>query len=143
LIDPATIITLLAGGAIAKLGGLGGDLVADAYAGLKQILIDGYGFAAGRLLETAPKDSHTREIVEKDIPPNAVQDTEVVLRAQKLEAALATISEENWRAAGVLIEGLTAHRTIEIGKVTGGARAITIRNLRAEEGDVKIGDVQG
>jgi hypothetical protein len=142
MIDPDTIITLLAGGAIAKLQGLGGDMAADAYAGLKQILHDGYGFAASRL-EKSPKDPHACEIAAQDIVPNALQDSEVLLRAKSLEAALVTISRESWAEAGVIIEGLTANRTIEIGKVTGGARGVTIRNLHAEGGDVKIGDVRG
>ena len=36
LIDPGSIVTLLAGGAIAKLDGLGGEVVSDAYKGLKR-----------------------------------------------------------------------------------------------------------
>jgi len=144
MIDPETIVTLLAGGAIAKLGGLGGDLVADAYAGLKQILVDGYGFGKDRLLELekAPKDPHTREIAKTDIAANALRDAEVVLRAQNLEAALATISQENWRTAGVIIEGLTAQGSIQIGEVSAGERGVNIRNLNAE-GNINLGNVKG
>jgi hypothetical protein len=59
MVDPGTIISLLAAGAIAKVEGLGGQVVADAYAGLKRIITDVYGFAAGGLLEKKPRCGST------------------------------------------------------------------------------------
>ena len=59
-----------------------------------------------------------------------------------LEAALAAISEAQWRSAGVVIEGLVAERDIALGKVSAVRRSVTIRDLRAK-GDIWIGDIEG
>jgi len=142
LIDPGSIVTLLAGGAIAKLDGLGGDIVSDAYKGLRTILVDVYHFAAAPLLEKKPRDPDARKTAEADIAPEAARDPQVLARVQTLEAALATISEAQWRAAGVIIEGLVADRDIALGKVSAVRRSVAIRDLRAR-GDIRIGDIEG
>jgi hypothetical protein len=142
LIDPGSIVTLLAGGAIARLDGLGGDVVADAYKGLRAILVDGYHFAAAALLERKPRDPEARKAAEAAIAPEAARDRQVLARVAALEAALAAIPEAQWRAAGVVIEGLAADRDIALGKVSAVRRSVTIRDLRAK-GDIRIGDIEG
>ena len=142
LIDPGSIVTLLAGGAIARLDGLGGDVVADAYKGLKTILVDVYHFAAAPLLEKKPRDPDARKTAEADIAPEAADDRQVLARVNALEAALAAIPEAQWRAAGVVIEGLAADRDIALGKVSAVRRSVTIRDLRAK-GDIRLGDIEG
>jgi hypothetical protein len=143
MIDPATIVALLAGGAIAKMEGLGGALVIDAYAGLKRILTDAYGFAADKLLERNPRDESTRKAAEADIVDAATRDIEVENFARQLEAALASVSDANWKRVGVVIDGLSANRTVELGNVTARHGSVTIRNVQAVEGDIRIGDIAG
>jgi hypothetical protein len=142
LIDPGSIVTLLAGGAIAKLDGLGGEVVSDAYRGLKTILVDVYHFAAAPLLEKKPRDPDALKTAEADISPEAAADPQVLARVNALEAALAAISEAQWRSAGVVIEGLAAERDIALGKVSAVRRSVTIRDLRARR-DIRIGDIEG
>jgi hypothetical protein len=143
MVDPATIITLLAGGAIAKMQGLGGQAVMDAYSALKQVLTDVYGFAAASLLEKKPEDDATRKVAEQDIPSKATTDPEVVRKIQELEDALATIPRKKWESVGVVIEGLTARRNIDVGDVKAGTHGVTIRRIRSEEGDIKLGNISG
>ncbi len=142
MLDPGTIISLLAAGAVAKVEGLGGEIVADAYVGLKRIVTDVYGFAAGALLEKKPTDEATLKVAENDLENDATHDPEVIEKAQVLERALAAISHEDWANAGVIIEGITAGGNFEAGKVAAGKRGVVIRSVRVGQ-DFKVGDISG
>jgi hypothetical protein len=117
-------------------------LVADAYSGLKKILVDVYGFASHRILESNPKDQKTREIAAETIAEGATHDPQIEFKVRELERALVALPQAKWRAAGVVVEGLTAHRDVAVGSVTAGESWVIIGNLRAETGDVRIGDVK-
>lgn len=139
MFDPASIAALLAAGAIAKAGDLGGEMVSDAYKALKALLQDGYRFVTGDLLEKKPKDPHVLKTVEADIDEDAARDPEVARLADALKTALETVPDAAWKRQGVLVEGLMAKRDIKLGKVSG---AVTIRNLDAGQ-DIEIGDISG
>ena len=143
MIDPASIVALLAAGALAKAGDLGGQAVMDAYAGLKQVLVDTYRFTADRLLEKKPADETARKAAEADIAPEATRDPRVAQLAEELRKALADVPPEAWRQAGVVIDGLTARLDIEMGKVAAGRRGVRITDVRSEAGNIRIGDVTG
>jgi hypothetical protein len=134
MFDPATIVGLLAAGAMAKLGDVGGEAVSDAYQGLKALLVKGYKFAAGELLEKKPNDKTVQETAVADIAPEALKDQAVLEAARKLQSALA--------AAGVTIEGLTAQGNVEMGNIQAGERGVAIKHIGAGK-DIKIGDVTG
>jgi hypothetical protein len=143
MIDPETIIALLAGGAIAGLHKLGGDVVSDAYGALKKILADTFEFRAADLLEKSPDDQNIRELATRSFPDEATLNPEVERSARVLQAALAAISQAKWSDAGVVFDGLTALHHIQFGNVSGGTRGVTIRNILSKKGDIRIGDVKG
>ena len=142
MLDPGTIISLLAAGAIAKVEGLGGEIVADAYVGLKRVVTDVYGFTVGALLEKQPKDEATLKTAEDDLADDATGDPEVIEKAQVLEKALAAISHEDWTKAGVIIEGITADGNFEAGEITAGKRGVVIRFIRVGK-DFRVGKISG
>jgi hypothetical protein len=143
MVDPATIIALLAAGAIAKMEGLGGQAVMDAYSGLKRVLVDGYAFVIADLLESHPKDDALRKRAHDELPTEARTDPEVLRKGQELERALSAITADRWENVGVAIEGLCARGDIAIGDIRAGTRGVTIRRVRSEQGDIKLGDVTG
>lgn len=134
MFDPVTIVNLLAAGAMMKLSDVGGQVVLDAYQGLKSALVKGFNFTAGELLEKKPKDGAIRNAAAEDISPEALKDKTVIEAAKKLQAALTT--------AGVTIESLSAQGNIELGKVSAGGQGVMIRDVNAGK-DIKIGDVTG
>jgi hypothetical protein len=142
MLDVQTIISLLAGGAIAKLSGLGGQVVGDAYQGLKVILSDAYGFAKGHLIEAHPKDQATLRQAEEALPPAAVEDPTVIAAARRLEEALKSVPEQCWRDNGVVIEYHDAGRDFRTGPVNAGRSGVRIRSIHADR-DIVIGEIKG
>jgi hypothetical protein len=133
---------LLAGGAVAKLQGLGGDMVADAYSGLKTALGRLYNFAVDRLIEIHPKDEGTLEAAQHHFPIEAARDPKIEELANALAAALSTVRADSWQAAGVVIEGLDAGGSFQAGDISAGKHGVVIRRIRVDR-DVKLGNIKG
>lgn len=142
MIDIDTIVSLLAGGAIAKLSGLGGQFLEDSYKGLTRILADTYGFAKDRLIESRPKDEATLREAADALPPAAAEDPAVIAAARKLEEALKSVPEQRWRESGVVIEYHDAGRDFRTGPVHAGRSGVRVQFIRADR-DIVIGEITG
>jgi hypothetical protein len=140
--DVQEIVTLMAGGALAQLSSLGGQAVRDAYSGLKQILVDVYGFAKSHLIEADPKNEATLREAQAALSPAAIEDPRVIAAADRLQEALKNISPERWLQKGVVIEWQATDHDFRAGSVSAGRRGVLIRFVRAG-GDIVIGDIEG
>ncbi|MEP3198786.1 MAG: hypothetical protein ABJO57_13000 [Lentilitoribacter sp.] len=91
--EPATILTALIAGATVALKDTAGQIVKDAYSGLKVLITEKFSVGSITMLEKDPHDESFKQSVEKEIrlTPELLKDVEV----QQLIANLYTAIEEN------------------------------------------------
>lgn len=108
--DPITIVvTALAVGAAAGLQDAAAQVVKDAYADLKTLIVRKYGkvTAGVEQLEAMPDSKARRAVVEEDLSTtDAAQDMEILQQAQALLNAVQTHDPEAARTIGVDMEDI-------------------------------------
>ena len=125
----ASIIGALAAGAIAKGGEIGGRAVADAYDGLRALIVQklGKGGAVQSVEDEPRSETAQATLAEALTKAGLAADPELAQRAEALRAAVAT-------AAGA------GGADIEVGDIVGKANVL-VNNLVAS-GRIKLGDLR-
>jgi hypothetical protein len=136
------IIGALAAGAVAKVGELGGRAVADAYSGLRALLVQKLGKSgAVQNVEDEPR-SEAAQTALAEVLTNAglAADRELVERAETLRSALAEAAAADGAdievghiiaEVNVLVKDLVADGRIKIGNLTAKKGDVTVANLTA------------
>jgi len=143
-VDPASaIVGAIIAGATAATKETASRAVKDAYAGLKQILVDGYHIASLKLLDENPQSRAFKDAAKEEITNSrAIADANVSKWVLAIIDALANELPEQlvkWNisigdvtgARNVLIEQLQAKGSIKLGDIEATAGDAVLRNLRA------------
>lgn len=108
--DPVSVIvTALATGAAAGLGGTAKDAITDGYAALKTFLKNRYGSVRVAKLEEEPASKANQQMVEMDLQNAGARNDEELLRlAQSVVKLILERAPDTVQAVGLSIEGLEA-----------------------------------
>jgi len=137
------IIGALVMGMTAVAKDVGGQIVKDAYAGLKRVIVDRYSRAGSiaAMEEDPSSDTQRKALTETLTKAGLATDAEVLGKAKELSQALAKVPREALTAAGVRIGELEAINArfgdIEVSGGTG----IDIGKATLK-GDLTIGNVK-
>jgi hypothetical protein len=126
-----SIIGALVAGAVAKSGEVGGKAIADAYDGLKSLVVRklGKGGAVQSVEDEPSSEAAQGALAEAMAKAGVATDAELASKAKELEeklAAAATSSKDN---AG----------DIDVGNIRGKVNAVVERLVAA--GHIKLGDI--
>lgn len=113
--DPSSAIAgALIAGALAASKDLGGQVLKDAYAGLKKVLADGYDCLASDLLDKNTENEDFKKAVESELAgkPEAVADAEVRALADELLKILESQKEADVAKAGIDVTRIKAGRDV-------------------------------
>ena len=126
----ASIIAALVSGAVAKAADVGGKAIADAYDGLKTLIVHKLGKSgAVQSIEDEPQsESAQATLAERMAKAGIGADTELAARAGELQARLAALPAGGEGAGN-----------IEVGNIRGKVNAV-IQRLVAS-GHIKLGDI--
>jgi hypothetical protein len=124
------IISALIAGAVAKASDVGGKVIADAYDGLKSLIIQKLGKGgAVQSVEDEPQSESAQALLAEAMANGGVaDDAELAARARDLEAKLAAIPE-----------GSRGGSDIEVGNIRGRVSAVVERLVAT--GRIKLGDI--
>jgi hypothetical protein len=108
--DPITVIvTALATGAAAGLGGTAKNAITDGYSALKTFLKNRYGSVRVETLEEEPASKAKQQMVEEDLQNTGARSDEELLRlAQSVVRLILERAPDTVQAVGLSIEGLEA-----------------------------------
>ncbi len=125
----SSIIAALAAGAVAKASDVGGKVIADAYDGLKSLLVEKLGKSgAVQSVEDTPDSEPAQATLAEALAKAGVgSDADLADKAKELEEKLAAAT-----ATGAVSD-------IDVGNVRGKVNAI-VENLVAT-GRIKLGDI--
>ena len=126
----ASIISALVSGAVAKAADVGGKAIADAYDGLKTLIVRklGKGGAVQSIEDEPQSESAQATLAEAMAKAGVGADTELAAKANELQAQLATVSAGGGGASN-----------IEVGNIRGKVNAIIERLVAT--GHIKVGDI--
>lgn len=123
--------------------------VKDAYAGLKQVIIDRYNhhtdlIDAMEFLAKKPQDANRRESFESELKNvEVIDDTVVIDKAKSVHAAVKKFAPEILAAIGMDIEELNA-AILEVENVRAGTSGIGVRIGKAQiEGTASFKNIGG
>jgi hypothetical protein len=135
------VLIALVTGAVAGLKPTAGQLVKDAYAGLKQIIKDRYQRVSVEMLENDPGDKTRQQILKSDLEKTAAAtDDELLRRARAVIEAVSDRDPEAAAAVGVKFDDLKA-ASLRLDDIVAAGTGVDIK--RAElTGDVVITQVR-
>ncbi|MGA7195530.1 MAG: hypothetical protein WBQ45_07845 [Roseiarcus sp.] len=143
--DPISAITAaLIAGATAAASETATTAVKDAYQGLKKLLIDGYNFASGALLDKKPKSEATEAAVKDELKdtPKVADDKAILEATQALQDALRRAAPAQLAAWGVDIKTIDAGRDFIAERISGTGGGLKADQVKAA-GDIRLSDIQG
>jgi hypothetical protein len=125
----ASIISALVSGAVAKAADVGGKAIADAYDGLKTLIVRklGKGGAVQSVEDEPQSESAQATLAETMAKAGVGADAELAAKANELQAQLATVP-----AGGGASD-------IEVGNIRGKVNAVIERLVAT--GHIKLGDI--
>jgi aryl-alcohol dehydrogenase-like predicted oxidoreductase len=127
----ASIIGALVSGAVAKAGEVGGKAIADAYEGLKSLIVQKLGKGgAVQSVEDEPRSEPAQAALAVAMAKAGVAaDSELASKAKELEASLAAATASGGSNAG----------DIDVGNIHGKVNAVVERLVAT--GHIKLGDI--
>ena len=129
--DPISILlTAIVSGAAAALKPTAGEVVKDAYEGLKALIKKRWSTVDVESVEQNPKSASRQGVLKEDLEKTRVaQDADVLAKAQEVIQAVSTHAREAAQEAGISLVQLKA------------AGNVNIKNLLAEGGGISVRDV--
>lgn len=126
----ASIVTALVSGAVAKAADVGGKAIADAYDGLKTLIIRkiGMGGAVQSVEDQPHSESAQATLAEAMANKGIAGDKELAAKADELQAKIAAVPVSSGGASN-----------IEIGNIRGKVNAVIERLVAT--GHIKLGDI--
>ncbi|MGO8093054.1 hypothetical protein [Rhizobium leguminosarum] len=110
----SAIAAALIAGAMAVSQEIGGQVLKDAYGGLKKILEDGYAFVTSKLIDEDPTNDAFKKAVESEIArkPEATEDKSVQALTRQLLDILASLPDADSSHAGIDVKRIKAGRDL-------------------------------
>src|ERR1051325_10321358 len=106
--DPISVLlTAIVSGAAAALKPTAGEVVKDAYAGLKALIKKRWSTVNVESVEQNPKSTSRQDVLKEDLEKTRVaQDADVLAKAQEVIQAVATHAPEAAQEAGISLAQL-------------------------------------
>jgi hypothetical protein len=137
------IVSALAMGAVAAAKQVGGQVIQDAYGGLKRLIEDRYkrGGAIQALQEDPSSETQKKALEESLTKAGADKDPDVVASAKAVTEALTAVPQAALAAVGIDFERVKAVNA-QIGDIDVEGLATAIRMRDSDVSGAKIGDVK-
>lgn len=139
--DPVSmIVSAVAAGASAALGDTAKQVVKDAYAGLKTLLVRKYDGTsqAIQLVERNPSSIAKRDALKEEVEP-AKEDTEVLEAATLLARVIEEHEPAKAAAIGVNIQNVVAQGNFFLQRVS--AEGVKVQGVTTKTGDFVMTDI--
>jgi predicted ATPase len=136
----ASVIGALAAGALAKAGDVGGRAVADAYDGLRTLIVRKLGKeGAVQSVEDEPRSEAAQTALAETLTKAGLSaDTELAQQAEALRAAVAGAAGA--RGADIEAGNITAKVNVLVTNLVSSGR-IKLGDIRAETGDATLNNL--
>ena len=136
----ASVIGALAAGALAKAGDVGGRAVADAYDGLRTLIVRKLGKeGAVQSVEDEPRSEAAQTALAETLTKAGLSaDTELAQHAEALRAAVAGAAGA--RGADIEAGNITAKVNVLVTNLVSSGR-IKLGDIRAETGDATLNNL--
>ncbi|MBV8524240.1 MAG: hypothetical protein JOY71_19290 [Acetobacteraceae bacterium] len=136
------IVSALVAGAVAKASDVGGKAIADAYDGLKSLIIRKLGKSgAVQSVEDEPQsESAQAHLAEAMANSKIANDTELAAKASDLEAKLAVIPEGSRGGSDIEVGNIRAKVNAVVERLVATGR-IKLGDITAETGDARLSDL--
>ncbi|MEU1205474.1 hypothetical protein [Nocardia sp. NPDC005825] len=140
--EPLTTIvaTAIALGAATGLTDTTKQAIVDAYRGLKALIVQRYRVEVAAVEKKPDSQSKLASLAEDLDDAGAGQDTELLVAAQQLIAAVRAQAPDAGEVVGVDLAGIEA-QALEISRIESAGSGVRVTDSRFQ-GDVKIGDVR-
>lgn len=140
--DPiSAIVTALALGAAAAAKEVGGEVVKDAYAGLKALILRHYPKVSVETLEQAPEFERRRGVVEEDLQAaGAATDIELAAQAKKVVDLVQQQAPSVAASIGVDLKDVEA-ANLRLSDIAASVTGVRVEKSRFS-GDISISGVR-